>query len=202
MPRMNDATTALAELAAEYWQAYLSAHPIRATEIGVRRFDDRLDDPTPPAIAAERGSLAAFAARAAAIDAAALVAPDVVTRSALLDQLANEAAELDAGLLDDGFEVLGVSAHRQFGSIAIRKPATAPIVADHAVATGQEAQPRLPDRMIPIEIEVMHPVLDPDQRGAVSANRIADSRSIAAPAKTDLLRGMGHARPLKRSLLL
>jgi hypothetical protein len=34
----------LAALNEEFWQGWLAAHPVAATSIGDRRFDDRLDD--------------------------------------------------------------------------------------------------------------------------------------------------------------
>jgi uncharacterized protein (DUF885 family) len=36
--------TELDRLAADYWEAYLERHPVHATALGDRRFDDRLDD--------------------------------------------------------------------------------------------------------------------------------------------------------------
>jgi len=82
---------ALATLAAEYWEAHLQAHPIEATEIGDRRFDDRLPDPTPAGRDREMAALSAMRARVEAVPAAALSAGDRVTRSLLL-------GEIDSGL--------------------------------------------------------------------------------------------------------
>ncbi len=91
-------TTALAELADEYWQAFLEFSPIAATSIGVRHFDDRLDDPSPEASDAQRRRLAAFGERAKAIDPGALEGADAVTRSALIDQITSDVAALETGL--------------------------------------------------------------------------------------------------------
>ena len=67
------------------------AHPLQATEIGDRRFDDRLPDPTPAARDREIAALTALRARVAALPVAALSAGDRVTRALLL-------GEIDAGL--------------------------------------------------------------------------------------------------------
>jgi uncharacterized protein (DUF885 family) len=90
--------TALAELADEYWQAYLAFSPVSATSIGDRRFDDRLDDSSPEAIQAQRRRLAGFAKRAEAIGPGALDGADLVTRSALIAQIASDVAALETGL--------------------------------------------------------------------------------------------------------
>ncbi len=91
----NDALDALA---AEYWDAYLAAHPLFATAIGDHRFDDRLPDPTPDGIAADRAVLAGLARRAAAIDPAPLRGERAITLSALRETLESDLADLDTGL--------------------------------------------------------------------------------------------------------
>lgn len=91
-------TTALAELADEYWQALLAFSPTSATALGDRRFDDRLDDPSPEASDAQRRRLVAFRERAEAIDPRALEGADAVTRSALIAQIASDVAGLETGL--------------------------------------------------------------------------------------------------------
>jgi len=82
---------ALAALATRYWDEHLRAHPLMATEIGDRRFDDRLSDPTPAGREREAASLAALRERVASLPAAALSPGDRVTRALLL-------GEIDAGL--------------------------------------------------------------------------------------------------------
>jgi uncharacterized protein (DUF885 family) len=82
---------ALAALATRYWDQHLQAHPLQATEIGDRRFDDKLPDNTPAARDRQMAALSALRGRVAAVPAAALSGDDRVTRSLLL-------GEIDAGL--------------------------------------------------------------------------------------------------------
>src|SRR6185369_5141655 len=49
---MAGASDDLRSLADRYWDGYLAAYPTWATVIGDRRFDDRLEDVSPDAIAA------------------------------------------------------------------------------------------------------------------------------------------------------
>ncbi|HEV8488383.1 MAG TPA: DUF885 domain-containing protein [Candidatus Limnocylindrales bacterium] len=95
---MTTVTSSLGELADEYWQAYLAFSPVSATSIGDRRFDDRMDDPSPEAIDAYRGRLAGFREQVESIDPAALDGADAVTRSALIAQIASDVAGLETGL--------------------------------------------------------------------------------------------------------
>ena len=88
----------LLDIAARYWDARLAFSPIFATYLGDRRFDDRLDDQSDAAIAAHKARLDGFAAEVAAVDPDALVGEDRITRSALLAQLRNDRAHLDADL--------------------------------------------------------------------------------------------------------
>jgi len=90
--------SALAELADEYWQAYLAFSPVSATSIGDRRFDNRMDDPAPEAIDAQGRRLAGFRSRAESIEPAGLDGADPVTRSALIAQIASDVAALETGL--------------------------------------------------------------------------------------------------------
>jgi len=85
-------------LADEYWQAFVEFSPVSATAIGDRRYDDRLDDPSPAANAAHRRRLGALRARTGALDVAAVGPGDAVTHAALLAQLASDEAELATGL--------------------------------------------------------------------------------------------------------
>jgi len=91
---------ALAALAIEYWDAHLRDHPIEATELGDRRFDDRLPDETPAGREREMAALGALRTRVAAVPAAALSADDRVTRALLLGEIDAELA-VGSCALDD-----------------------------------------------------------------------------------------------------
>jgi uncharacterized protein (DUF885 family) len=101
----------LAALAAAYWDARLAADPLEATEIGDRRFDDRLPDLTPAARDREIEQRRALRARVEAVPPAALSPTDRVTRGLLLGEidadLARESCQLDDWAIDarDGLQV-------------------------------------------------------------------------------------------------
>ena len=91
-------SAALDALAEDYWQTLLAANPMYATALGDRRFDDRLDDPSPEAKERLRELTTTLRARAVAIDPAGLTTDDRVTRDALLAQIDSDVALLDADL--------------------------------------------------------------------------------------------------------
>ncbi|MGZ8528476.1 MAG: DUF885 family protein, partial [Candidatus Limnocylindrales bacterium] len=82
--RASPASAALARLAEEAWAGSLAAHPIFATSIGDRRFDDRLPDNASEADALERRRLTDLVARARDLPATDLAGPDAITREALI----------------------------------------------------------------------------------------------------------------------
>ncbi|HEX2756558.1 MAG TPA: DUF885 domain-containing protein [Candidatus Limnocylindrales bacterium] len=94
----TDPDTRLASLAAEAWDSQMAAHPVLATALGDRRFDDRLRKNGPGAGAADAARLSGLSHRAAAIDPATLSADDQVTHSALVDFLGFELDLAEAGL--------------------------------------------------------------------------------------------------------
>jgi len=106
-----DPPHALAALAAEYWEEQLRTHPLMATDIGDRRFDDRLGDHSPAGREREKTELTAMRARVAAVPAAALSSGDRATRTLLLGEidagLALKSCELDDWSVDarDGTQV-------------------------------------------------------------------------------------------------
>ncbi len=93
-----DAAAGLASLAAEAWESQMAAHPVYATVLGDRRFDDRLRENGPGAIDADTARLGALLGRAEAIDAEALGPADRITRSALIDFLRFERDLVGSGL--------------------------------------------------------------------------------------------------------
>src|SRR4051794_1286358 len=105
------AATGLSELAAEAWDSQMAAHPVYATALGDRRFDDRLRPNGPGALEADAARLRALLDRAEAIDSTALDDRDRITAAALVDFLRSEhdlvAAGMDAWSVDplDGPQV-------------------------------------------------------------------------------------------------
>jgi uncharacterized protein (DUF885 family) len=101
----------LATLAGDAWESQMAAHPLYATALGDRRFDDRLRANGPGALAAEADRLKGLLANARTIDPTALVAADQVTHAALVDFLQSEldlvASGMDAWSVDplDGPQV-------------------------------------------------------------------------------------------------
>jgi uncharacterized protein (DUF885 family) len=101
LPRSSGAeppNPGLAKLCDEFWQGYLRANPTRATSLGDKRYDDRLDDITPRGIATERKRLEDVQARARAIDESALSPQDRLTRASLLTVVEDRLASTDCGL--------------------------------------------------------------------------------------------------------
>jgi uncharacterized protein (DUF885 family) len=97
----------LAKLCDEFWQGYLEANPTRATSLGDKRYDDRLDDNTPRGIAREKKRLSGVLARALAIDERALSAQDRLTRAALLTEVQDQLAWISCGLDEWTVDPLG-----------------------------------------------------------------------------------------------
>jgi uncharacterized protein (DUF885 family) len=94
----QDAGARLASLAAEAWDSQMAAHPLFATSLGDRRFDDRLRDNGPGALAAEADRLGRLLAQAEAIEPVPLAPADRVTRSALVDFLRFELDLVESGV--------------------------------------------------------------------------------------------------------
>lgn len=101
-PSVNDSAR-LASLAVAAWDSQMAAHPVYATSLGDRRFDDRLRPNEPGAAAADEGRLGDLLAAADQIDPEALAVDDQVTLAALRDFLR---AELD--LVVAGIDAWGV----------------------------------------------------------------------------------------------
>ena len=93
----------VADLADAYWQAYVDAHPVAATSFGDHRHDDRMDDLGRSARDHERAALATLLQEARPVarmlaGSAAASPEDVVTASALVNQLEEDIAEIDADI--------------------------------------------------------------------------------------------------------
>ena len=85
----------LAALADEYWDGFLEAHPLTATQLGDRRFNDRLEDVTPSGVARRREQLTAQARAAEELGQGSdhdLTDAERVTHAALVDAIDGELA--------------------------------------------------------------------------------------------------------------
>ena len=91
-------SAALARLADETWDGSMAAQPIFATSIGDARFDDRLPDNTPDAVAAERRRLTDLLDQARELPSGGLTGQDAVTHEALIAYLEMELDLVLAGL--------------------------------------------------------------------------------------------------------
>jgi uncharacterized protein (DUF885 family) len=91
----GEADRAFARLAGEYLDDRAERHPELATGLGDHRFDDRLADPSPAALAAERHALDGWAARLDALDRGALSAEHRVDAAMMADSVARRVFELD-----------------------------------------------------------------------------------------------------------
>ncbi|CAN5574453.1 hypothetical protein BH20ACT2_BH20ACT2_10860 [soil metagenome] len=87
-------------IAAEYWESLLVAHPTLATFLGDRRYDDRIEDLSVDAEAAERRTWADLLARLTAVDADHLDRSDRVTRGLLLADLGDAVEGVDLRLME------------------------------------------------------------------------------------------------------
>ena len=109
---MTQAATAAASgelrsLADRFWNGYLAAYPTWATVIGDRRFDDRLEDVSPEAIARRIAWLREIAAAAESLDATALDPIEGVTRQMLVDEARGQADVLQTGIHEWTVDPLG-----------------------------------------------------------------------------------------------
>jgi uncharacterized protein (DUF885 family) len=95
-----EASRRLAQLADAFWEDVVADNPTFATILGDRRYDDRLDDPRPEALAALVARRRETAAAAAAIDPAALSPRERVTRQMLIDEAEGHAASVASGLTE------------------------------------------------------------------------------------------------------
>lgn len=83
----------LLPLAETFWETFLEANPTTATAFGVHRFDDRLEDRSPEALAAERTNLRTLRAQVAAT-----ASTDWVTRSELLAEIDGQLVGLESAM--------------------------------------------------------------------------------------------------------
>ncbi|MCB0972536.1 MAG: DUF885 family protein, partial [Acidimicrobiales bacterium] len=90
----------LRDLAERYWEARLAASPLFATFLGDHRYDDRADDLSAEAEAAQRDAWSAFASEAASIPVVELDETDRVTHHLLAEELRQAVDDLDLRLAE------------------------------------------------------------------------------------------------------
>jgi uncharacterized protein (DUF885 family) len=94
------AAEVLRTVADRYWEARLEASPLFATFLGDHRYDDRVDDLSAEADAAQRTTWLAFRDEAEAIDPAELDETDRVTHQLLVEELTDHVAGIDARMIE------------------------------------------------------------------------------------------------------
>ncbi len=95
---MAGASDDLRSLGDRFWDGYLAAYPTWATVIGDRRFDDRLEDASPDAIATRIRWLDDVAAAGEKLDQRDLTPAERVTRQMLVDEARGQADALRTGI--------------------------------------------------------------------------------------------------------
>ena len=99
------ASETLAKLCNDFWEDNLITHPLAATGIGDHRYDDRLDDNSPKAIASEQKRLEGFLARAEKLSVEQLGPTGRIDRGALIEEVQGRLDRLSCH-----FELWNVSA--------------------------------------------------------------------------------------------
>jgi len=98
MTTPHSGSAGLSRLADRYWQEHLRDDPLKATEVGDRRYDDLLPDIRPEAVDERRGRLADLASAVDAVDPTQLDEESQITSGALSAVIEGDLAELDADL--------------------------------------------------------------------------------------------------------
>lgn len=111
---------------------------------------------------------------------------------------AEQRESLDRRRRRHGLEVGDVILERECDTVPVGQAAATPVETDQRVVTAEQREPWVPDRALRIELEMMDPMLDPDERRPGSADRIGDARAIPALAEADLLPGPLHGHPRRR----
>jgi uncharacterized protein (DUF885 family) len=97
----------LAKLCDEFWQGDLEESPLTATSLGDKRYDDRLDDITPRALARAKKRIQGVLTRANEIPESSLNAADRLTRTALITEVEDRLAEMSCGFEEWTVDPLG-----------------------------------------------------------------------------------------------
>jgi uncharacterized protein (DUF885 family) len=165
----SNASAALARLADQYWQEHLRDDPLKATEVGDRRYDDRLPDIRPEAVGRRRGRLADLAAAVDVVDPETLDQDGRTTRDALLAVIDADLAMMDADL--ERFTVSpGGGPQVAFPNLADYQPADTPQAREAMVARWRAMGPWMDEEIANLSRGV--------GEGAVAVRMLVD-RSVA-----------------------
>jgi uncharacterized protein (DUF885 family) len=96
----TESSQTLARLADAFWEEVVADNPTFATVLGDRRFDERLDDVAPAALAEVVRRRRATAEAARALDPGDLTGQEQVTRQMLIDEAEGHAASIEANTID------------------------------------------------------------------------------------------------------
>lgn len=146
----TDRDTAVRELADRYWQEHLRDDPLKATEVGDRRYDDRLPEIRPDAKAQRRQRLLELQGAVGALDDDRLGDADRTTRDALLHEIEGDLAVIDADLLRHTVSPAG-GPQVGFLNLADYQPADTPEARDAMVARWRAMGPWLNDLVASLE---------------------------------------------------
>jgi uncharacterized protein (DUF885 family) len=116
----------LARTAEDYFRCWMRADPLTATESGVPGHDAEVPDPSREAEDAHLAELDRIAARAAAVDPAALDPQERVTRSMLLRLIADRRADLAARLSEVAVTATTTGMQTRLFAVVPRAPLSDP----------------------------------------------------------------------------
>jgi uncharacterized protein (DUF885 family) len=94
-PTAGSGDAAFASLAANILDDHYQRHPSHATDLGIHRYDDQLEDRSHAAITSESDALKAFRSSLAAVDPATLTLPASLDRDQLIHVVDETVLELD-----------------------------------------------------------------------------------------------------------
>src|SRR4051812_40991165 len=98
-----------------------------------------------------------------------------------------ERETFDPGSLDDRFEVINQLLEAEVDVIPIGQPDSPKIIADERMSSCERRNPWLPDRTVPIKLQVMDEMGHEDERRPRATDRVGDPRPVAAGTETYVL---------------
>ena len=100
---------------------------------------------------------------------------------------AEQREALEPARIDDALQVGDHRLEGKVGHVPVRQAVAALVVANKRVPLRQAVDPVLPDRALPVELEVRHPVGRPNDRRARARQRVGDPHAVGRRAEADLL---------------